>query len=270
MAIDPLVIAGLNLTCVLGSLAEYQVPEKDCLLPLLAKGLGYGIIVGSSILKLPQILIILRSRSIEGLSVPSFEIECLGYTISVGYCLFKQVPFTAYGELFFLLLQSLILMVLIYSMQPQHGSATWIKVGIYSAILPVLFSGKLDGTLYEALYNGQSLLFNIGRIPQMWINFTNKSTGQLSLFTTFLTFGGCIARLFTSIQEKAPISMAIGSILGMLSHGTILSQIVYYTYVSKKKTNGGDDDKDSGPETQEMSAKGKPGKVNEKRAKREK
>ncbi|CAI7890326.1 unnamed protein product [Closterium sp. NIES-53] len=127
---NELVIAGMNFTCVLVAVAEYQMPEKECLLNLLAKALGYGIILGSTILKLPQILVIIRSNSIEGLSVPSFEIECIGYTISVGYCLFKKVPFTAYGELFFLLLQSLILMFLIYSHLPNQASTTWIKVGI--------------------------------------------------------------------------------------------------------------------------------------------
>ncbi|CAI5969144.1 unnamed protein product [Closterium sp. NIES-65] len=127
---NELVIAGMNFTCVLAAVAEYQMPEKECLLNLLAKALGYGIILGSTILKLPQILVIIRSNSIEGLSVPSFEIECIGYTVSVGYCLFKKVPFTAYGELFFLLLQSLILMFLIYSHLPNQAATTWIKVGI--------------------------------------------------------------------------------------------------------------------------------------------
>ncbi|CAI5991710.1 unnamed protein product [Closterium sp. NIES-64] len=234
---NELVIAGMNFTCVLAAVAEYQMPEKECLLNLLAKALGYGIILGSTILKLPQILVIIRSNSIEGLSVPSFEIECIGYTVSVGYCLFKKVPFTAYGELFFLLLQSLILMFLIYSHLPNQAATTWIKVGIYSAMVPVLFSGAMSAHLYETIYNAQTALFTMGRIPQMWSNYASKSTGQLSVFTTFLTFAGCIARLFTSIQEKAPLSMAIGSILGVLSHGTIFAQIVYYTYIRKGKAS---------------------------------
>ncbi|CAI5980029.1 unnamed protein product [Closterium sp. NIES-65] len=49
----------------------------------------------------------------------------------------------------------------------------------YSTLVPVLFSGAMSANLYETIYG--------------------KSTGQLSVFTTFLTFAGCIARLFTSI-----------------------------------------------------------------------
>lgn len=52
-----------------------------------------------------QILLILRHKSVEGLAMASFEIECVGYTVAVSYCLYKQLPFSTYGELFFLLLQ---------------------------------------------------------------------------------------------------------------------------------------------------------------------
>ena len=52
-----------------------------------------------------QILRIVKTRSIEGLSVPSFELECVGYTVSCAYCWTMHVPFSAYGELIFLTMQ---------------------------------------------------------------------------------------------------------------------------------------------------------------------
>ena len=52
-----------------------------------------------------QILVILRSRSVEGLSVTSFEIEALGYSISAAYSLSSGVPFSACGEVFFIFVQ---------------------------------------------------------------------------------------------------------------------------------------------------------------------
>lgn len=35
----------------------------------------------------------------------SFELEVVGYTIALAYCLHKGLPFSAYGELLFLLIQ---------------------------------------------------------------------------------------------------------------------------------------------------------------------
>ena len=41
-----------------------------------------------------------------------------------------------------------------------------------------------------------------------------KSTGQLSFATTAMGLAGCVARIFTSIQEGAGLSMVRGFVLG--------------------------------------------------------
>ncbi|RYF37412.1 MAG: hypothetical protein EOO38_26330, partial [Cytophagaceae bacterium] len=41
-----------------------------------------------------------------------------------------------------------------------------------------------------------------------------KSTGQLSIVTYIFNLGGCVIRIFTSIQEGAGIAMVRGFILG--------------------------------------------------------
>nr|GMC55040.1 mannose-P-dolichol utilization defect 1 protein homolog 2-like [Ipomoea batatas] len=96
---------GMDFSCALGSLSKGEFPEKDCLLPLISKLLGYAIVAASTTVKLPQILKILRHRSVSGLSVVAFELEVVGYTIALAYCLHKGLPFSAYGEYAFLLVQ---------------------------------------------------------------------------------------------------------------------------------------------------------------------
>lgn len=49
-------LLGMNFTCVMASLAEQQLPKKDCLLPLIAKILGYCIVAASITVKLPQVI----------------------------------------------------------------------------------------------------------------------------------------------------------------------------------------------------------------------
>ena len=41
------------------------------------------------------------------------------------------------------------------------------------------------------------------------------STGQLSTATAFANFAGCIARIFTSVQEGGGAAMVRGYVLGM-------------------------------------------------------
>ena len=41
----------------------------------------------------------------------------------------------------------------------------------------------------------------MSRLPQIYTNFRNKSTGQLAFFTFFLGFAGSAARLATVLVE---------------------------------------------------------------------
>lgn len=54
-----------------------------------------------------QIMKILQNGSVRGLSIVAFELEVVGYTIALAYCLHKGLPFSAYGELAFLLIQGM-------------------------------------------------------------------------------------------------------------------------------------------------------------------
>lgn len=221
-------IAGMDLSCVIHSIQSHELPAKDCVLPLLSKVLGYAIVLASVFLKLPQIYVIVKNKSIKGLSVPSFELEVAGFTIALAYCLFKQLPFSAYGELVFILAQSIACLALIYYYSPNTGPSVWLKTALYCALAPTLLGGMLDAKLFEALYACQHAIFFCARLPQIYENFKSKSTGQLSFMTSFMSFAGCVVRTFTSIQENAPFSMLVGCLLGLFTHGTVCAQIFAY------------------------------------------
>ncbi|XP_060199391.1 mannose-P-dolichol utilization defect 1 protein homolog 2-like isoform X1 [Lycium barbarum] len=182
-----------------------------------------------------KILKILRHKSVRGLSVVSFELEVIGYTIALAYCLHKGLPFSAFGEYAFLLIQAIILVAIIYYFSQPLGTKTWIRGLLYCAIAPIVLAGQIDPILFEALYASQHAIFLFARIPQIWKNFKNRSTGELSLLTFFMNFGGSMIRVFTSLQEKAPMSVVMGSVIGVVMNGTILSQILLYQAPAPKK-----------------------------------
>ncbi|KAG4944567.1 hypothetical protein JHK82_048712 [Glycine max] len=230
---------GIDLSCAVGSLRHGQFPEKDCLLPLISKLLGYAIVAASTTVKLPQALFImkiLKHQSVRGLSMISFELEVIGYTIALAYCLHKGLPFSAYGELLFLLIQgfdrkqavdkydnlsncfflsifdtALVLVAIIYYYSRPLHAITWIRALLYCAVAPTILAGQIDPLLFEALYASQHAIFLFARIPQIWQNFSNKSTGELSFITSFMNFGGSMVRVFTTIQESAPKSGRLAS-----------------------------------------------------------
>ncbi|CAI0465068.1 unnamed protein product, partial [Linum tenue] len=181
------------------------------------------------------ILKILKHKSVRGLSVVAFELEAIGYTIALAYCLHKGLPFSAYGEYVFLLIQAIILVAVIYYFSQPVGAKTWIKALIFSAVAPTILACQIDPILFEALYASQHAIFLYARIPQIWANFSNKSTGELSFLTFFMNFGGSMVRVFTSLQEKAPTSAFLPLSLGVLMNGTILSQILMHQKPQPKR-----------------------------------
>ncbi|GJN07460.1 hypothetical protein PR202_ga25293 [Eleusine coracana subsp. coracana] len=81
----------------------------------------------------------------------------------------------------------------------------------YCGLAPTVLAGKIDPALFEVLYASQHAIFFFARVPQIWKNFTNKGTGELSFLTCFMNFAGSIVRVFTSIQEKTPFSGILDS-----------------------------------------------------------
>lgn len=226
--------AGHTVTSALPAGASPPLPQLpvsteliQTLADTLSKCLGYLVIAGSLFLKVPQILRIVRNKSVQGLSMLSFELECLGFTAALAYCVSKGIPFHVYGELFFILAQSAVLVLLLYHFS-SNLRFTAAKIVGYLALAGVLFLGHLPPQIFETIYNFQTTMFTVSRFPQMWTNFKSSSTGELSVTSSLLSVAGCIARLYTSIHERAPRSLVFASLAGLVTNGFLLFQIFIY------------------------------------------
>ena len=64
---------------------------------VISKILGYGIVAGSALVKLPQIIKIVKGKSVAGLSGSSVNIEMLSSTCSLAYYAGLGYPFSTYA-----------------------------------------------------------------------------------------------------------------------------------------------------------------------------
>lgn len=81
---------------------------------MLRQGLGLGIVIGASMVKLPQILAVRQSKSAEGLNRLAFELEEIGLAVMSANGFVMGLPFSAFGDAVFLLLQNTFLIGQIY------------------------------------------------------------------------------------------------------------------------------------------------------------
>ena len=175
--------------------------DPDCLGAYAAKLVGTLILVGAFALKIPQIYNLYSTKDVVGLSAGAFYSEVPLSMVSVIYNILQGNPFTSYGEGCIIMIQNIILVFLLWAYMkpsPTMGTITtvlglFISVAIGSFYLPIEYQYILPlSTLPMMVYS---------RMAQILTNYQLGTTGQLSIITTFLQFGGSIARVFTTILE---------------------------------------------------------------------
>ncbi|KAL4062112.1 hypothetical protein J3A83DRAFT_4364407 [Scleroderma citrinum] len=219
----PWFIADLG-TAVIGkkcysSLVEnLDIGDVECLKYSLSKGLGLGIVVGGSIMKVPQLLLILSAQSARGLSLSANLLETLSYAITTAYSYRNNFPFSTYGENLFLTIQNTLITLLIIYFPPsaRQGQDPTGKLAVTS--LAAIASGV---TLYmlptESLAFLQLLPLSLfSKLPQIMENARARSTGQLSAFAVISQIVGCLARLFTITTEVGDLIVTASFALALI------------------------------------------------------
>ena len=198
-----------------------------CLKMIISKCLGYAILAGSILLRVPQIAKIMSANSGAGISVLSeilTVIACFG-TMAYGY--FKQFPIAAYGDAYFLYLQSIIILFLILYYQNRSFNAV-ASLLIIAVITACLFMNLLEEKIIVTLHGMSLFLAVISKLIQAFSNFQNGSTGNLSAITLILQFLGTVARIFTSIQETGDSQMIVTFISVSMANFILVVQLGYY------------------------------------------
>eukprot|EP00824_Muranothrix_gubernata_P013491 TRINITY_DN28121_c0_g1_i1.p1 TRINITY_DN28121_c0_g1~~TRINITY_DN28121_c0_g1_i1.p1 ORF type:complete len:250 (-),score=61.07 TRINITY_DN28121_c0_g1_i1:86-835(-) len=231
-------ILGLGAPCTRELFVNFHFNNVKCLKLLASKGLGAGVVVGSSVVKVPQIIKVIQNRSVAGLSLAMFLLELVGQTVSLAFNFQHGYPFSTWGEYVFITLQNVFLLFLMDLFGGAMKGGLWIGFAIYSSITYALLVGLVPTEMLDALQAGVTLLFIASRLPQIYQNFKSHGVGQLSLITWMLIFVGSLARIYTTLME-VPDKLVMGQfLLASLLNGTIFFQIVYYNYITgdgKKK-----------------------------------
>ncbi|XP_074479900.1 mannose-P-dolichol utilization defect 1b [Sebastes fasciatus] len=231
-----------------GLLLTYFMPEKcydeffldfnllhvPCLKIVLSKGLGIGIILGSVMVKLPQIFKLMGAKSAEGLSFNTVLLELLAITGTMAYCIVNEFPFSAWGEALFLMLQTVIIGFLIQHYGGKTSRGLLFMV-VYFVLLVLVLSPVTPVSVITSMQAFNMPAIIIGRLIQAAANFRNGHTGQLSAISVFLLFAGSLARIFTSLQETGDTLMALTYVISSTCNGIIALQVLYYWNSSPEK-----------------------------------
>ncbi|KAL8177028.1 UNVERIFIED_CONTAM: Mannose-P-dolichol utilization defect 1 protein [Gekko kuhli] len=208
-----------------------------CLKILISKGLGFAIVAGSLMVKLPQIFKITGAKSAEGLSFHSILLELLAITGTMTYSIANGFPFSSWGEALFLMLQTVAIGFLVQHFGGRTGRGLSFLL-LYFGALSFLLSPLSPMSVVTVLQASNMPAVVISRLLQAATNYQNGHTGQLSAVTAFMLFAGSLARIFTSIQETGDPLMALTYVVSSACNAIITAQLLYYwnVPVDKRKT----------------------------------
>jgi len=214
--------------CFESLVVNLDFSNVTCLKLAISKALGLGIVVGSSLVKLPQVLKIAGSGSAEGISFTGVLLELIAITFSGVYSFSNNFPFSAYGESVFLAIQTSAIGLLVLAFS---------KGRLNAALFGALYAGAVWALMNPVvtppalLWYGQAAnipMILLGKLIQIMTNFRNGHTGQLSAITCFLLSLGAIARIFTSVQETGDNIVILTYVCSSVVNTIIALQVVLY------------------------------------------
>lgn len=202
--------------------------DAECVKSTLSLALSYAIILLAVLFQGLQIIKLLSSRSIKGLSLSVFYRELLMVMLTLGYNLHIKAPTHTYCENISIFVQTTILIFLYWILNPKTSKICVIaSLATYGAIGAVLYLDILSSFLNELV-----LMVNIGMIiktvlPQIKVNHQNKGA-EVAFGVVFLTWATYLARSFTTYQEvKDDLLLAFYG-TGVVLYGIVLLQSFMY------------------------------------------
>ena len=212
-----------------------DVFDGECLKLGISKVLGLGLVVFGSIVKLPQLMKLFNAKSGAGLSVSGYILETISYIITVAYNYRLRFPFSTYGETVFMVIQNIFILHLIfhYARKDVYGIGV---VGGALAVAYVLFDSNLISYNTLKVLQGLTIPLSLtSKLPQIYSNYRNSSTGQLSAFTVFNYLAGTLARVFTTVTEVNDPVILWGFIASATLNAVIAGQMMYYWDSTKSR-----------------------------------
>lgn len=98
--------------CYHSLIESLNITDVSCIKMTISKAMGYAIVVGGSIVKVPQVIKIFLDKSVYGISFTSVLAESCTNWVTIVYSWYRGNPFSIYGENAFILLQNICIMLL--------------------------------------------------------------------------------------------------------------------------------------------------------------
>ncbi|PLN82952.1 putative monosaccharide-P-dolichol utilization protein [Aspergillus taichungensis] len=228
--VHDVVVSLVGAPCYSTLLVDLDVAkDPECTSLAISKALGIAIVGASAIVKVPQILKLIKSQSSAGVSFVSYALETASLLITLSYSVRNQFPFSTYGETALIAVQDIVVGVLVLTFAGKGAAAATFVAVVAASVYALLFDQTLiDAQTMAYLQAGAGALGVASKAPQILTIWQEGSTGQLSAFAVFNYLAGSLSRIFTTLQEVDDPIILYGFIAGFSLNLVLATQMLYY------------------------------------------
>ncbi|CAK0792929.1 unnamed protein product [Prorocentrum cordatum] len=208
----------------------------EYLLDFLTHVMNHAILMGALVVKLPQMHVVMRNRSVVGMSEASLALELVGFSATVLYNMLSKHPFATWGENGVVACHNLVLVFLFwrYTDQAIALRPRLLALVACEAAGVLLLASSPPECVVVAIGLTPMVLFVVARIPQLVLNCRQGHTGALAPATYLLQLLGNSARVVTTVY------LLEADLVALLQHGSaaamnvmILLQVARYRRVTR-------------------------------------
>jgi mannose-P-dolichol utilization defect protein 1 len=205
------------------------------------------VVFAGTFYKLPQVLKIYQAKSAKGVSIYMIILDAWTTLVETAYSYANNQPYIDWGEAPPQLFCSTAVALQIFyyerktKLQVLYTYAAAIALATASVMhAPQLIGKKIGLKLLTFLKTINMLITVFSKLPQIQTNYTNQSTGQLSVSTMSLGCLGSIIRFYTLFQSANGVDplMVLNQFTSLIMNGTIVGQILYYGSKGSSSRNG--------------------------------
>ncbi|NXU16037.1 PQLC3 protein, partial [Pardalotus punctatus] len=182
-----------------------------------------------AVIKLPQLMAVLRAGSASGLSVGSLLLELAGFLVFLRYQVYYGYPLATYLEYPIIIAQDVILLYCIMHFSGKRKRALFYAVIFWGS----WYMLSLQKWIIDLAMNLCTFISAASKMAQLQHLWQTKDSGQASALTWGMSAYTCAARIITTVMTTNDLAVLIRFIIMLILNIWVTATILNYRKTKK-------------------------------------
>ncbi|NXS34983.1 PQLC3 protein, partial [Pomatostomus ruficeps] len=182
-----------------------------------------------AVIKLPQLVAVLKARSAWGLSVGSLLLELAGFLVFLRYQIYYGYPLETYLEYPIIIAQDVILLFCIMHFSGKAKRALFYAVLFWAG----WYMLTLKKWIIDVAMNLCTFISAASKLVQLQHLWQAKDSGQASALTWSMSAYTCATRIITTVMTTNDLAVLIRFIIMLILNIWVTATILHYRKTKK-------------------------------------